>query len=171
MTRVLAWATNRGRTLAVALMSAELAIWTVAPGSTYLRIVMPPDAVDDLAIDLDLFLYDPSNNQVASSTSGGTNEFIDLVFPGPGNWTLYVHGWQTAGPSADYRMHHWVLPNTTGGSLVVDSAPASAAIGESGTVDVSWSGATSGEWHLGVVGHLGAGGTSIGGTIVEVDNR
>jgi hypothetical protein len=144
---------------------------TVSPGSTVLRIVMPPDAVDDPAIDLDLFLYDPSGNQVASGTSGGTDEFIELVFPSPGDYTLYVHGWQTAGPSADYDFYNWVLSNVTGGSLVVDSAPASAVQGTTGTVSISWTGATPGEWHLGVIGHIGDDGTAMAGTMVEVDNR
>jgi len=144
---------------------------TVAPGSTVLRIAMPPDAVADPAVDLDLFLYNPSGVQVESSTSGGTDEFIEVAFPEAGEWTVYVHGWQTAGPSADYTMYHWLLPNATGGSLVVDSAPPSAEVGKSGTVDVSWSGAGPGDWHLGVIGHLGDGGTVIGATFVEVDNR
>jgi subtilisin family serine protease len=144
---------------------------TVAPGTTVLRIAMPPDAVDDPAVDLDLFLFDPSGTQAQASTSGGTDEFLEITFPSPGEWTVYVHGWQTAGPSADYLMYQWVLPNATGGSLVVDSAPASAEVGKSGTVDVSWSGATVGEWYLGVIGHLGASGTVMGGTFVEVDNR
>jgi hypothetical protein len=144
---------------------------TVPAGGTVLRIVMPPEAVDDPNIDLDLFLYNPSGEQVASSTSGGTDEFLEVTFPDSGDWTVYVHGWQTAGPSADYDMYHWVLTNAGGPTLVVDSAPASAEIGASGTVGVSWSGASTGEWHLGVVGHIGPDGTVIGGTFVEVDNR
>ncbi len=143
----------------------------VNPGTTVLRIAMPPESVSDPAIDLDLFLYDPSGNQVQASTSGGTDEFLEVTFPAPGEWTVYVHGWQTAGPSADYQMYQWVLPNATGGSLVVDSAPGSAEVGKTGTVEVSWSGAALGEWYLGVIGHLGDTGTVVGGTFVEVDNR
>jgi hypothetical protein len=143
---------------------------TVPAGGTYLRIVMPPDAVSDPAVDLDLYLYNPSGVQVAASTNGGTDEFMEVAFPEAGDWTVYVHGWQTAGPSANYDMYHWVFDDTGGPSLNVDSAPASAEIGTTGTIDISWTSATIGAWYLGIIGHIGDAGV-MGGTIVEVDNR
>ena len=36
--------------------------------------------------------------------------------------------------------------------------------------DVSWTGASAGEWHLGVVSHTGADGL-LGLTLIDVDNR
>jgi hypothetical protein len=142
----------------------------VLAGAAYLRFRMPPDAVSDPAIDLDLFLFNPSGVQVASSTSGGTDEAIDIVLPVDGTWSLYVHGWQTAGPSADYDLYNWIVSATPGGSLTIDSAPTSATIGSVESVDVSWTGATAGEWHLGAVSHTGDIGL-MGLTLVEVDNR
>jgi subtilisin family serine protease len=140
-------------------------------GAAYFRIAMPPESVADPdAIDLDIYVYDPNGVQVASSTSGGTDELVDILLPMDGTWSVYVHGWQTAGPSADYDMYSWVISATPGGNLSVDSAPTSAALATTGTVDVSWTGATAGQWHLGAVSHTGDVGL-MGLTLVNVDNR
>jgi hypothetical protein len=42
--------------------------------------------------------------------------------------------------------------------------------GTVGSVDLSWTGATAGQWHLGAVRHNDGSGP-IGMTLVEVDNR
>ena len=139
-------------------------------GAAFFRIAMPPESVGDPAIDLDIFVYDPSGVQVASSTSGATNELVDIILPADGTWSVYVHGWQTAGPSASYNMYSWVISATPGGSMSIDSAPASATIGTLDTIDLSWTGATAGEWFLGAVSHSDAGGL-LGLTLVDVDNR
>jgi hypothetical protein len=67
-------------------------------------------------------------------------------------------------------LYVWDISATPGGTLTIDSAPASAVQGETGTVVASWTGATLGQWHLGAVSHSNAGGF-IGLTLVEVDNR
>lgn len=139
-------------------------------GAAYFRIAMPPDSVADPAIDLDIFVYNPVGVGVASSTSGSTNELIDILLPMDGTWSVYVHGWQTGGPSADYDMYSWIISATPGGNLNIDAAPASATLGASATVDVSWTGATAGQWHLGAVSHTGDIGL-MGLTLVNVDNR
>jgi hypothetical protein len=51
------------------------------------------------------------------------------------------------------------------GTLVAQST-----LGDVGTVDVSWTGATTGQWHLGAVSH-NRGSEMLGLTLVEVDNR
>ncbi len=140
-------------------------------GAAYFRVAMPEDAVPSPDTDIDIYLYDPSGTQVASSTSGGTNEEIEIFLPADGTWTLYVHGWQTApGPDSDYTLYEWDISATPGGSLVVDSAPTSATLGESGTIEFSWSGATTGSWYLGAISHTGDAGL-LGLTLVEIDNR
>ena len=139
-------------------------------GAALFRIAMPPEAVGDPAIDLDLFLYDPNGVQVATSTSGGTDELIDIALPADGTWSLYVHGWQAAGPSADYDLYTWAISATPGGNLSIDDAPTSATIGATETIDVSWTGATAGTWHLGAVSHTGDVGL-MGLTLINVDNR
>jgi hypothetical protein len=140
-------------------------------GAALLRIAMPPESVaDPAAIDLDIFVYDPNGTQVATSTSGGTDELVDIELPMDGTWSVYVHGWQTAGPSVDYDMYSWIISATPGGNMTIDSAPASATLGLIDTIDLSWTGATAGVWHLGAVSHTGDVGL-MGLTWVEVDNR
>ena len=143
-------------------------------GSARLRLAIPPDAVIDPDIDIDLFLYDSAGNEVASSTNGATDELIDLAFPGDDTNTAYVHGWQTLQPAGGgttpVTLYVWDISATPGGSLTIDSAPASAVQGDTGTIQASWTGATLGQWHLGAVSHSDGSGI-IGVTIVEVDNR
>ena len=134
-----------------------------------LRIALPPDSVTDPNVDLDLYLFDSSGHQVASSTNGGTDEQIDVPDPANGTYTLYVHGWQTVTGNATYRLYDWVVPNASGGSLSITSAPTSATSGTSGTVTASWTGAGT-SWNLGSVSHEDGAG-KMGRTIVEVDNR
>lgn len=139
-------------------------------GAAFFRIAMPPDAVNDPDIDLDIFVYNPSGVQVASSTSGGTDELVDILLPADGTWSVYVHGWQTVNPSADYDMYAWIISATPGGNMSIDAAPSGATIGATEPIDVSWTGATAGQWHLGAVSHTGDIGL-MGLTLVEVDNR
>ncbi|WDE02682.1 S8 family peptidase [Thalassomonas actiniarum] len=140
-----------------------------ALGAAMLRVAIPPEATEADA-DLDVFVYDPTNTLVASSTLGGTDEVIEIPLPMDGNWTVYVHGWSTPGGDSDYSMYSWLISATPGGNLVLDNAPTSATLGAIETVDVSWSGASAGQWHYGAVSHAGGGGL-IGLTLVEVDNR
>jgi hypothetical protein len=71
-------------------------------------------------------------------------------------------------------LYSWIIPEATGGSLVIDSAPASAVLATVGTVNYSWTGA-GGTWNLGAISHLGAEGdadpASFGLTLINIDNR
>jgi len=138
-------------------------------GVAHFRIAIPPEATEADA-DLDVYVYDPTDTLVAQSTLGGTDELIDIFSPADGTWTVYVHGWQAPGGDSDYTMYSWAISETPGGNLTIDSAPTSATIGDVGTVDVSWTGATTGQWHLGAVSH-NRGSEVLGLTLVEVDNR
>jgi subtilisin family serine protease len=137
-------------------------------GAAHLRITLntadlsPPNS----AIDIDLYLY-LGNQQVAASTSGGTAETIDLEVPADGTYTLYVHGWQTTGITVGYNLHTWTVPAAAGGgSLAITAAPASATLGEVGTVEAGWNGLATGNY-LGAVSHNSD--TLLGYTLVEVD--
>lgn len=139
-------------------------------GAAFFRIAMPAEATEPNA-DLDIFVFGPGGESF-SSTAGGTNELIDIALPSDGDWDVYVHGWAAPGGDSTYDMWTWEVPLATGGSLSIDSAPASATIGTLGTVDVSWSGLTSGDltdWYLGAVSHSDGG--LLGLTLVNVDNR
>jgi subtilisin family serine protease len=139
--------------------------------SAFLRIDLEIPGDDDI----DLFLEDSGGTIIAASTNGGTDETIELVLPADGTYTLVVHGWGI--PSADlgppaiglpYSVDTWSVPLTPGGgSLSIDSAPTSATLGTTGTVDVSWSGLTPGLSYLGAVSHTGDAGL-LGLTLVSV---
>ncbi|MEX2204428.1 MAG: S8 family serine peptidase [Actinomycetota bacterium] len=138
-------------------------------GVAHFRIAIPPEATEADA-DLDVYVFDPAGELVASSTLGGTDELVDISAPADGTWTVYVHGWSTPGGDSDYTMYTWAISETPGGTLTIDSAPSSATLGETGTVEVSWTGATLGQWHLGAVSH-NRGTELLGLTLVDVDNR
>lgn len=138
-------------------------------GAAILRVALPPDSTEPDA-DLDVFVYDPNGDQVASSTAGGTNELVDIVLPEDGVWTVYVHGWSTPGGDSDYTMSSWVVSATPGGSLNIDSAPASATLGSTEQVDVSWSGLATGTEYLGAVAHSDAS-SILGLTLVSVSTE
>ena len=104
----------------------------------------------------------------ASSTSGGTNELIELAGPADGSYTLYVHGWQTFGEQIELAVRSWAVPATPGtGALSIVSAPAEAVLGTTGTIVVEWSGLEPEETYLGAVSHSNAEG-AIGLTLVEI---
>lgn len=138
-------------------------------GSAHLRLavttadLVPPDD----SVDLDLYLYNSAGEQVATSTSGGTAEQIDLRLPGDDTYTLYVHGWQTNGLTVDYTLRTWDVAGTAGSaSLELTSAPDAAVLGDTGTVEVAWDGLDPGDY-LGAVTHTGPDGL-LGLTLVEV---
>jgi subtilisin family serine protease len=133
------------------------------------RVAIPPEATEENA-DLDVYVYGPSGTLVGSSTLGGTDEEVTLQDPADGTYTVYVHGWQTPGGDSDYTLYSWQISDVPGGNLTIDSAPTSATLGAVGTIQLSWSGATDGQWHLGAVSH-NEGSTLLGRTLVEVDNR
>jgi subtilisin family serine protease len=119
--------------------------------------------------DIDLFLENSAGDIIASSTNGGTDELIEMAFLPDDTYTLVVHGWSVPHSPLDYTLHFWDVPLASGGgSLSVDSAPASAVIGTTGTIDFSWSGLTAGTAYLGAVSHNDAGGI-IGVTLIDVD--
>ncbi|TPW14644.1 MAG: peptidase S08 family protein, partial [Acidimicrobiaceae bacterium] len=104
------------------------------------------------APDIDLYLLDAVGNIVAASTSGGTDELIDLVAPADGDYTLVVHGWAVPSASLAFSIDNWIVPAASGGSLAVGSAPASAVSGTTGTVVVNWAGLAPGRY-IGAVSH------------------
>lgn len=132
-------------------------------GAAFVRweLVIPGDD------DLDLFLEDSGGNIIASSTSGGTDELIELLLPADDNYTMVVHGWSVPNEPLPYTLSYWAVPLASGGSLAVDSAPTSAVIGATEAIDISWSGLASGK-NLGAVSHTGDVGL-MGLTLVEVE--
>lgn len=146
------------------------AIPLTTSGAAFLRLRLAPQdlAAPNPDVDLDLFLYDSAGNEVASSTAGGTDELIELVLPPDDTWTLYVHGWQTAGGPVDFELQTWAVPAIPGtGALMIDEAPTAATIGAVGTVRASWSGLDPASEYVGAVSHSDGAGL-IGLTLVEI---
>lgn len=135
----------------------------------FLRIAIPPEATEAEA-DLDVYVFNPNNQLVASSTLPATDELVNISQPADGTWSVYVHGWAAPGGDSDYTMYSWAISNTSGGNLTIVSAPASATSGATETINLSWTDATAGQWHLGAVSHTGSSGL-MGLTLVNVDNR
>jgi hypothetical protein len=134
-------------------------------GAAYARweLVIPgPD-------DIDLFLENSSGTIIAASTSGGTDELIELWQPADDTYTMVVHGWSVPNEPLPFDLYSWVVPLASGGSLNVDSAPASATAGTVGTIDLSWTGVGAGTTSYGLVSHADDSGL-MGFTLVKVDN-
>lgn len=132
------------------------------------------DISPSAGVDIDLFLYDSSGTQVAASTAGGTDEFIEILAPDDDSYTLYVHGWQTTfQPGAgevDYAVRAWSLPNTEDdGTLEITAEPEDATQGVVGQVTAEWDGIAAGDGYLGAIAHHDASGV-MGYTWVKVDS-
>jgi subtilisin family serine protease len=109
----------------------------------------PPDP----GIDLDLYLF-RDGDFVAASTAPSTDEKIELLLPEDGNYTLFVHGWQTTGLTVEYSIHTWDVPLAAdSGSLTIISEPEEAVLGETETIEIGWTGLDPDNNYLGAVGH------------------
>ena len=119
--------------------------------------------------DLDIFVLDSQGRLVASSTSGGTSELIELVDPADGTYDLYVHGWGVGDTPVDFTFHSWTVDGAPGGSLGLVNPPPPAVLGGTGTVTFEWSGVAAGSKAVGVLEHTD-GTSSLGLTQVHVTN-
>ena len=139
--------------------------------SAHLRITVDASdltSVNPGATDLDIFLW-KDGVQVTSSTAGGTSEIIDIVDPDPGDYILYIQGWQVVDPApgVTYTFHLWDVPLASS-TLTIGSAPTEAVQGTVGNVEATWTVADPGAY-LGAVSHSDTT-TNFGYTLVEVTN-
>jgi hypothetical protein len=136
------------------------------PGTTLHRVAVPSgsayarfslfDAYTDGNDDLDLYVYYPNGSYAGGSGSGTSAEQVDIAMPPPGSYYVFVHGWQTDGPDANYTLFSWSVPATPGSTNLAVTAPASATLGATGNVVVDWSGLDAGTKYLGAVSHSDA---------------
>ena len=142
----------------------------VPAGTSRLRISMF-DAETDGADDIDLYLYrvnaDNSLTLVGTSGGGTSAEQIQLTNPTAATYRLFVHGWQTDGPDANYSLHAWALGTADAGNMTV-SGPTTATIGGTGTVNLSWTGLDAGKKYFGAILYT-EGATTHATTFVRVD--
>jgi hypothetical protein len=133
--------------------------------TTYARVSLFDDMVSP-ASDLDMYLFNSAGAQVGYSGSGTSAEEINLTNPAAGTYYIVVEGYATANPST-FTGFYWTLGTTAAGNMIV-TAPASAVIGGTGAINLSFSGLTSGVKYLGSVVYGGTSGMP-NPTIVRVD--
>jgi len=133
------------------------------PGTTLHRVMVPAgqayarfslfDDYTDGNDDLDLYVYFPNGSFAGGSGSGTSAEQVNLTSPPPGNYYVFVHGWQTDGPDANYTLFSWSFSATPGSTNMTVTAPTTATIGATGTIDVDWTGLDADTKYLGAVSH------------------
>ncbi len=139
----------------------------VPAGTSYFRAALF-DEYTDGADDLDLYVY-LGGTQVGSSGSGTSAEVVNLLNPAAGTYTVWVHGWGTDGPDAVYTLFTWVLGTTAAGNMTV-TAPATAVIGETSTIDLTFSGLSPATKYLGSIAYSdGVSPLLLNPTIVRID--
>ena len=125
----------------------------ITTGTAVTRFALFDDDTDG-ADDLDLYVFGPAPGFpfVGGSGSPTSAEQVDLIDPTPGLYIVVVHGWQTDGPDSNYTLFSWNVSGTPGGDLSV-TGPGAATLGETGTVEASWSGLEAGSRYLGAVSY------------------
>jgi hypothetical protein len=142
---------------------------TIPAGTTYARYALF-DADVAAGADLDLYVYQGST-LVGSSTSGTSAEEVNFTFAsptaGPIALTVYAHGWGVPGGTTPFKLHEFYVPATGAGNMTV-IGPASATLGDTGTITLSFDGLAPATRYLGTVAYGGAAGMP-SPTIVRVD--
>jgi subtilisin family serine protease len=133
--------------------------------------------------DIDLYVYrvdpdgsdagtDPDLVHVGTSGSGTSAEEVNVsgaaLVPGA-TYKVFVHGWQTDGPDANYTLYSWFLGAYGAGSNLTLPAPLAVTIGQSYPIAIGYSGLTAGKRYLGTVRYLD-GATQAGATFLVVNS-
>jgi hypothetical protein len=147
----------------------------VPEGTAYTRVSLFNDFTDG-DDDLDLYVFGPDTAGfpfVGASGFGGSDEEVNLLLPEAGVYIVVVHGWQTDGPDSNYTLFDWSVSATPAdGSGATDlsvTGPTEAVLGESGTINASWSGLETGTKYLGAVSYTDE--ELFGLTVVSVDTN
>jgi subtilisin family serine protease len=138
---------------------------TVPAGTTYARFSLF-DANVTPASDLDLYVYNSSNTLVGGSGSATSAEEVNLLNPAADTYTVYVHGFAVPG-TANFTLFSWVLGSAAAGNMTV-TAPATAILGTTGTVNLTFNSLTPATKYLGSVVYGGSAGMP-NPTIVRID--
>jgi subtilisin family serine protease len=136
----------------------------VPAGTTYARFATF-DADANAGSDIDLCVF-RGTTLVGASTTATATEAVNLVNPVAATYTVVVHGWGVAG-TTPFKLHHWLLGGTSAGNMTV-TAPTTATLGQTGTIQLGFSGLEAGKKYLGSVAYDGTAGLP-NPTIVRVD--
>jgi subtilisin family serine protease len=137
----------------------------VPAGLKLFRIGIDESSITPSGTDLDVYVY-RGGSLVGLSADGDSNEMVTFTNPPAGTYTVYVHGFNTVAPSANFTLYEWQLGSASAGNMTVP-APAAATIGGTVPVNLSFTGRAAGTWYLGQVVY-NDGSTDIGTTIVNV---
>jgi hypothetical protein len=143
----------------------------VGEDNTFLRIALFNENTDG-EDDLDLYVYYCPTQNFCSlaglSAEPDSDDRVDVLFPLPGEYIIDVHGFETDGPNAIFDLFIWTVgPFDNLGNLSV-TGPTEALSGETGTINVSWSGLEVAT-HLGVITHSD-GVEPLEVTLIEIQN-
>jgi subtilisin family serine protease len=151
-------------TCSLASPNAKLIPVTIPAGTTYARFsLFDADVAPGSDIDLCVFR---GTTQVGGSGSGTSAEEVNLLNPTAADYTVVVQGWGVAG-SSPFKLHTWLLGTAAAGNMTV-SAPATAVLGTTSAINLSFSGLTTGIKYLGSVVYDGVTGMP-NPTIVRVN--
>ena len=119
-----------------------------------------------------VYRVNPDSTKTLVAASGGPTgaEESNLVNPTAATYHVYVHGWQTDGPDAQYTLFAWLLGTADAGNMSA-TGPATATTGGTATINLSWgtpSPLTAGTKYLGSVVY-GDGTTNLGSTIIRIN--
>lgn len=124
----------------------------VPPGTTLARFSLFDDEVG-AQNDLDLQIQGPDSAGfpfVCFSGSPTSEEQCDLVNPTPGFYAAFVIDFASEIGPTSYTLWNFNSDGTDKGNASI-SAPASAVVGTSGQIDISWSGLSGGTRALGII--------------------
>lgn len=142
-------------------------------GAAFLRVSLFDDFTDGND-DLDLYVFDGgwpfSGGFRGGSGSPTSAEQVDVVLPGGSQYYVFVHGWQTDGPDANYTLFDWSFGLDDDRGNMTVTAPALVTLGAIETITVDWAGLDAGTKYLGAVSHSDAGGL-LGLTLVNISTE
>jgi hypothetical protein len=113
-----------------------------------------------------MFIFDSAGEFVGGSAGGTSAEVVTWFDPPADTYTIFIHGWLTDGPDANFTLFSWVVPPADAGNLTV-SGPATVSLGDVAPITLDWN-VAAGTKYLGVVHHNDPG-TPPAMTIVRVD--
>ena len=124
-------------------------------GATHYRVGIYEDAITPTGTDLDLFVCQ-GTTLVGVSADGDSNEEVNFTFATPrvtaAPITVYVHGFDTQGPSASGTLFEWALGTANAGNMTIAVLPdAVATIGGTKTIQATFAGLAAGTRYLGNV--------------------
>lgn len=141
----------------------------VPAGTAYARFSLFDEETDG-ADDLDLYVYQVGAGGaltlVGASGTGTSAEEVNLGNPAAATYRVFVHGWQTDGPDANYTLFAWTVgPDVGNMTATTDGA---VVLGTDDTIGLTWTGLSAATRYLGRVVY-GDGTNPIGATVVAID--